>query len=206
MADIAVYDDFSFESLLPKSLCGHWGNVPEAVREMSENALKRHISNDTLRTTEMMRDAFWGEHGLAITEGRPIRSGKIYEGICSRAVFWRYVTDPYRLAYIFKPVMAYERALVTLLREKGIDQLRNIMELDVVSHGALVFNAIKFTTDRLYGSPTQTLKEERTVHVNLVPDKSPEYINKRLKELEDQLGRIDKKGAIDAEFTEAKNE
>ncbi len=114
-------------------------------------------------TDERLRLAFWNEYDRAQTLNSDMRIVHIFAGICSKQYFEQYyLSEPVNVAWMLCTPTNYVIALKEML-VRGQDQLRDILEQDVVDEdgkvdvklGELILKIYTVVENRLKGTTIQ---------------------------------------------------
>lgn len=169
--------------------------VVRAVERVSEADMAQGItlatqqahSKEVEDSVRSLRYSFWGEHALAISQGRKMRVGSIFSSLMTRKKFDRIIADPVLLGFILTPFKDYNAQLKEVL-DIGTSKVREIMSASVLNDegkldldtAKVILQAFKLLDSRVYGSPTQKL-ESKSLNVNI--SQSSESEQDKVKEI-----------------------
>ena len=186
----------SVEFLLPlltEGVRAWFEKVPEHLMDWDEHRLEPYVT-DTVR---LMRIRLWEVFDDTIRMNKDqIKAVLIYDGICSKPIFYAALADPHRAAYMLRAPIDYRTRLKDL-HTRGLGRLQEILAAPLVSSrgtfdpktAAVILEAIKFLDIRTHGNPVQRI-ESKSVNVNI--EKQEPELPKSLEELEARIAELRK--------------
>lgn len=200
----------AFVSAVPQVFRSFILELPTEVFEMEEDDLRERgrcgINEYALRM------AFWQEYERCLSnpENKTMSAARLVRGILDQGTLRRIIANPYKLAWILKPVRSYLSDMEFMLI-RGKERLWEILNLPIVNEAGkpmaavanVVLAAQKQIEERVHG---QTIQKQQQIRVNVkqngVPDQMKEVgrinaIDHEIKQLEE---RIQKKGVPGADY------
>lgn len=177
----------AFLSCLPQVMIEPTRTLPQAILDMDEIEL-REVGRCGI-TEYALRMAFWQEYERALTEGGigGMKLARMLHQLMDNRSFKLVIKNPYRLAWILKPLRPYLKDMEFIL-QRGRERMWEVMNLPMVDAkgrpdakiAAVIIAAQKQIEDRVHGS---TIQRQQQVRVNLKSD-SPELASQAMKEIE----------------------
>lgn len=100
-------------------------SVPEPLRDMTHDELRKLVKPDSLLTQLRLR--FWYAYDEAVFTGKQISIRSIVNGICIPEVFIRILADKSKLAFILTPIVNYEIQVHDFL-ETSLHKMRTALD------------------------------------------------------------------------------
>jgi len=149
-----------------------------------------------------LRIMFWRELRASVHESRTMRIEGVVDGVCGIGYFWKKLGDAKFLIYLLMPVTRYEVSVEESL-EKGARKLREVLEQGLVDGDGKIqsslLKAIEMLDKRKYGEYKQEVHNSHDRAPAAKAELKQLDIDKRMKELEEKLGKssIDAAGILD---------
>jgi hypothetical protein len=139
----------------------------------------------------------------------------VFRGVCEEGTWFKTLKNPMKCAFIFRPLVEYQKAMETLLTI-GINRVHEILHMPIYDDktgkpdariAGIVLQAVKQVEDRVKGMAVQRIfeKQERVSSRAPTPT-SLSDIDSKIKMLEAELGGSSEQAGIPAAVgTEADN-
>jgi len=180
--------------------------VPEELVNISEEELLERVPNPD-NTTLQIRNMFWLEYDRARETRHMMDINMACVGVCAAELFYKYLLDPKKVAWIINPPRSYT-ADIDLLHTKALQQMYEIinlpnmnehgfidsklldiknkifMALDMRKHGGFVQRSMQITENRNVNTNTSSIAASYSESVGDMPDID---IDQKLKILEEEI-------------------
>jgi hypothetical protein len=122
-------DEYSVVNLVSERLAQAIRAVPQELLDLTEGELKSRV-NPT-QTEYQLRVSFWREFENVFTKGRKkIISREVFGGICTEGHFYRILGDPGKVAWLVKPMEAYDKQ-IEAIQVRLLDRLWKLSEMEL---------------------------------------------------------------------------
>lgn len=122
-------DEYSVVNLVSERLAQAIRSVPPELHDLTEGELRAKV-NPT-QTEFQLRTSFWREFEKIFTKGRnKITSREVFGGICTEGHFYRILANPEKVAWIVRPLEAYDKQLEAI-QHRMLDRLWILSEMQL---------------------------------------------------------------------------
>lgn len=189
-------DGAAFLSAVPKNIRELIVALPQEILDMDESLLRERGECDLKEYAA--RQAFWEEYERSLQNADGdygnMRLDRMLTGIMSTHLFLRLCRNPYKLAWILKPVRPYLQDIGFILN-RGKERLWEVMNFPLyddkgrpnVRAAQVIVGLYKQLEDRMFG---ETVQRQQQVRVTIPSSEMPDRAIKELEGVNDIDGRI----------------
>lgn len=181
-------------------------SIPKEYLEMTEKELVEKVYGDRPESLDrMLRTNFWELYNECFSTGKSMSLSKIVAGVCDISTFQRILSNAGRLSYIVREPSHLQNKIKDIYQAL-LEEMKVISEMKIpidkktgcpdAKLMGLKMKAFEYLDQRIHGALIQRMEvRQKTLQVNVdgnpIPEKkkfqTPEEIDQRLKELEQEL-------------------
>lgn len=122
-------DEYSVVNLVSDRLAQAIKAVPPELFDLTEGELKSKVQ--PTQTEFQLRVSFWREFEHIFTKGRKkITTREVFGGICTEGHFYRILSNPEKVAWLVKPLEAYDKQ-IEAIQHRMLDRLWRLSEMEL---------------------------------------------------------------------------
>lgn len=198
---VLIYDEgdpYSVVNLVTERVREAMLRVPADTHALSEGQLRQIVA--PTHTDDSLRVSFWREYEKCVAFGlKRITATSIFSGICTEGYFFKLLDNPEKVAWLVRPVQAYQKHVEALLF-RGLSRVEEIVNAEItdkdgkldVKRARLVLEAVVMLDNRAKGMAVQKVqKESKSLKVSVtappakvIPQTPIEQLRARVAELE----------------------